>query len=431
MKIFMGITEIAGHYAKLKDGFVEMGVGCTFVDLFHHPFEYEYVKSKSILMRVKNLIIKKRSSLWEANFVSRYWWMGSWIVLNIVVFVYAAIKYDVFIFGFNSSFRWSRGLPVLRFLNKKIICRFHGADVRQPYMSGGIVAEDGKFNIEDIIKMSRKKKRQLKRIERFADIVISNPLFSHLLECPFICATRIGIPCSNKAHKAVKYGGRGNISQSNNKNIRILHAPSHPAAKGTNEIRHIIRRLEKKGYPLDYIEIQGKPNHVVLHELSRCDFVVDQLYSETPMAGFVAEAACFSKSAVVGGYASEAFNEVYPDGKIPPSNYCHPDSLESSILKMIRDEDYRLELGRSAKKFVDENWTPKKVAKRYLQLISNNIPKDWWYNPDDITYLHGSGLREAKAKKMIRSIVEVGGRDALQLSDKQKLESLFLEFAYS
>ncbi len=32
---------------------------------------------------------------------------------------------------------------------------------------------------------------------------------------------------------------------------------------------------------------------------------------------------------------------------------------------------------------------------------------------------------------MIRDIIEGGGREALQLSDKPELEALFVEFAYS
>ena len=88
-------------------------------------------------------------------------------------------------------------------------------------------------------------------------------------------------------------------------------------------------------------------------------------------------------------------------------------------------------LGNKNRDFVNENWTAKKVARKYLQLIQNSIPTDWWYDPNKITYVHGSGLAEKRTKEVIRSLVETGGMKALQLSDKPHLEKLMMDFAYS
>ena len=88
-----------------------------------------------------------------------------------------------------------------------------------------------------------------------------------------------------------------------------------------------------------------------------------------------------------------------------------------------------MELRRKVKEFVEINYTPKKVAKRYLQLIKGNIPEDWLYDPKRIHYLHGCGLSEYRSKELIRSVIEKGGKKALQLSDKPDLERMFVEFA--
>ena len=44
----------------------------------------------------------------------------------------------------------------------------------------------------------------------------------------------------------------------------------------------------------------------ILAELARCDFVIDQLYSDYPLPGLATEAAWFGKPTVVGGYAQYA-----------------------------------------------------------------------------------------------------------------------------
>lgn len=213
--------------------------------------------------------------------------------------------------------------------------------------------------------------------------------------------------------------------------VRILHSPSHPEAKGTFKIREAIERLKLKGYPLEYVEIIGKLNIEVLNELVRCDFIVDQLYSDTPMAGFATETAFLGKPAIVGGYAQEEIRRFFSPDKIPPTHYCHPDEIEAAIEKLTMDEEYRMKLGKQAKQFVETNWTPKKVSEHYLQLIEGNNRQDWLYEPKNIRYLHGWGLPEYRAKQVIRTVIEKGGKEALQLSDKPELERMFVEFAYS
>ena len=75
------------------------------------------------------------------------------------------------------------------------------------------------------------------------------------------------------------------------KKFRILHAPSNPNFKGTEEIRDTIKCLKNENIDFEYIEITNASNEKVLAELNACDLVIDQLYSDTPMATLAAEAA--------------------------------------------------------------------------------------------------------------------------------------------
>ena len=183
--------------------------------------------------------------------------------------------------------------------------------------------------------------------------------------------------------------------------ITILHSPSDPIAKGSDRIRAAIFELVQRGYSINFVEISGKPHAEVIKELRECDFVVDQVYSDTPMAGFVTEAAWFGKPAVVGGYYKEYILNDYPLEHIPPSLYCHPDEITSAIERLIVDEEYRLELGRLAQGFVRTKWTSGLIARRYLQIIEGDAPEEFMFDPGRIHYVQGSGMPEHISREII------------------------------
>ena len=430
MRIFIGLREVAGHYKQLKEGFDEIGVKSDFIDLYNHPFEYNYLEKNNMFVKAINFFSDKGRSSHHSNVFTKFCWTGCWLLLRFFIFVWAVIKYDVFIFGFGSSFFFYFDLPLLKLFNKKIIYKFHGTDCRPPYLSGAFVSNANNFDTKRCIELSQQRKKSLKKIEKYADIVISNPLFSQFLERPFIAGTKIGLPFNSPTPDNFGKNRNGNIPGSERK-IRLLHAPSKPIQKGSDIIRGLIKDLQKAGHPIEYVEIKNASNQQVLDELSGCDLIIDQVFSDTPMAGFATEAASYSKPAVVGGYAKAEFSAIYSAGKIPPSLYVEPEGLEKAVIKIIEDDNYRIKLGKKNKDFITENWAPQKVARKYLQLIENNIPADWWYDPNKITYVRGSGLAEKRTKEVIRSLVETGGKKALQLSDKPYLQKLIVDFAYS
>jgi hypothetical protein len=133
------------------------------------------------------------------------------------------------------------------------------------------------------------------------------------------------------------------------------------------------------------------------------------------MPGFVTEAASFGKPAVICGYYFNQIQSLLPPEKIPPSHYCHPDELMAAIEKLVIDKEYRLELGEKARKFVVNNWSPGKVANRFLQLIEGDFPKMWLYDPMNIRYVHGACLSERKAVQIIKSLLSEKGKGPVAL----------------
>lgn len=420
MKIFMGFTEIAGYYKHLKQGFHSIGIDCTFVDLTENRFKFGAGDVPNLLVKWLKWLYKRNSKSLTDKILKRFWWPS-----KALVFLWALVKFDVFIFGYNSSFLRFYDFPILKFFGKKIICVFHGSDSRPPYIDGAIMASK-QVSIEQCIRMTQQKKKVIKKIDKYADVIISVPPQGYFHQRPFVLSFYIGTP--NEVGKKHKLPVQKLEKETK---VCIVHAPSAPEAKGTREIRQVINNLKNKGYQIELIELIGMPNEVVLEKLAQCDFAVDQLYCDCYMPGFATEAAWFGKPAVIGSYAKYLWDNVLPEDKTPPTCFCHPDEFEAVVEKLITDEKYRLDQGRRAREFVESQGSAKRVAEGYLRLIKGNIPEHWMYDPQDIRYVHGLGLSEKYLKTIIRNVIEQGGIEALQLSDKPELEQLFKAFAYS
>ena len=421
-RVLIGLTEIAGYNAKLKRGFEELGVQCMFLNQHAHPFNYGGDDSHDSLLK-----IQRWANAWLDNSESlpvKVLFYCIIQILNIPLFFRILFKNDIFIFGYGSTFLGYYDLPILRFFKKRIVYVFFGSDERPSYLDGALIGPEKGRTIKDCIRLTANQKRKIQRIEKYADFCISHPASAHLHTRPFVQWLAIGIPA------IIQPSNEHSWTEQVSDHIRILHAPSDPEAKGSEIIRLTINALKEKGYPIEYVEITGMPNAVVLQELQRCDFVIDQVFSDTPMAMLATEAAAFGKPTLVGGYYAEQLCTTIPNDLIPPSLYCHPDKIPEAIEMLVVDNELRADLGRRALKYVQENWTPLKVAEHYMQLIEDGVPDAWYYNPEEIRYLHGVALSEVKVQSLIRSVIETGGVGALQIMDKPLLEERFLKFAY-
>lgn len=422
MRVFIGLTEIAGYYTNLVKGFKKLGIETTFVDLSNHPFSYKHNETPPIIVRAAKFIQSKRLATPKSHLISKIWWITLRQVTMIILLVWAIFKFDVFIFSYRSSFFQLYDLPILKWFHKRIIYVFHGSDSRPPYLDGSIMATDRGLSVQDCIKFTCKQKSRVKKIERYADVLVCHTLNAHFFEKKLVPLLLVGLPYDSERALSFKTHSADEFK------VRILHSPSHPEGKGTPRIRQAIQNLQSQGYVIEFIEISGKPNAVVLEELAKCDFAVDQAYCDIPIAAFAIEAASFGKPTVVAGYAQEEFCRTIPLDQLPPSQYCHPDEIEKAIEQLIRDKTYRCQLGERARNFVTTHWNPEKVAERYLRLIEGNIPKDWWYDPNHIRYIHGWGFSEQRVKNLVHAVVEKEGRAVLQLADKPELEQLLMDF---
>jgi len=418
MRIFLGLTEVSGYYANLKSGFAALGITCVHIPLQAHRFKYSDLSDQPFWGRLARACVTRRiSSAWPMNL----FWLAASFVTRIALFLYALLKFDIFILGGGSSFFRLYELPLLRFFRKKIIYVFHGTDARPPYVDGffeGVPPFSQASPIprgkalhkilRSYIKATRRRRRDTTFVERWANAVVCGPSWAQFLVNPFSNFFIIGVPIDLRTSQIKP-------PENPSSHAIILHAPSQHDGKGTNQIRQVVHSLRVEGFEFDYIEISGRPNSEVIDAISRSDLVVDQFYSDTPMAAFAAEAAFFGKPALVGSYYADLISKEMPQDLIPPSIFCHPDDLGLQLKRLILDPALRIETGRNAQQFVRNCWAPEVVARRFLKIIDGSAPTTWMVNPLETSYFHGIGISEDRSKQNINAIVEHYGISALSL----------------
>ena len=425
-RVLVGLGDIAGQFSTITLGLRALGVDARFHNLSANPLAQSALSGASSsrtawLMRLRyapqgSMRARAWHVLLRANRAVRR-------IRAAILFPWAVVRYDAFILAGHETFLGGPDLWLLRRLGKKIIVIFTGSDHRPPYLSG--IGHRDNPDSRSMAAATRGIARRVRHAERGAATIVALPASAQLHRRPFVDFLAVGIPFVPPDH--VRLGGEEPPSAGPRDALRVLHAPTEPGPKGTAQIRAVVEQCRREGVALDYRELVGRPNAEVLDMLSRCDFVIDELYSDTPMAKFAVEAAYYGKPTIVGSYALD----VYADrrGALPPVHMCHPDALHGAVMKLAGDEAYRVELGRRAREFVLEHWTPPSVANRLLRILADDVPADWLVAPTEVTYVRGWGLSEAALRGRLRRFIREQGFDALCLRRGSRVAESILALA--
>ena len=298
-RVFIGLGEVAGYYRGLERGFHDIGIEARFYDESAHAFGYGRV---GFLGRLSSATTRARASRGGVGKAVAIGFLRAIrMVAHAWLFVWAAVRYDVFIFGGGSTLLRGHDLPILRRLGKRIIWVFTGSDHRPPYLNGMWVRGALENGLEPLMCETAEAVRRVRTAEKHGDVIVAAASSAQFHRRPFVHFLAIGIATPNAQPipaAATAFQGTG---------VRILHCPSDPVSKGTSLIRQHIDELRGAGREIDYVEITGKPNAEVLAALRDCDFAIDELYSDTPMAVFATEAGLLGKPVVVAGYYARHF----------------------------------------------------------------------------------------------------------------------------
>lgn len=415
-KIFLGAQEIAGMLLRLNNAFHEMDIESDFYCLYRYDFQIDN-SSKFANKRLK----KHRSHVLQRTAAKSkvvkeiYLWLQ---LLDIIqIYIYALFHYDYFLYIFgHGMFYYHRYLQkyqeiefkILKLFNKKMIMWFCGSDSRAPYCDVDIYDGDYQKMYFDVLKKSN----NIKMIEKYMK-TIDFPASSHFHTKPYIIYNCITVPIDSKECVKTENRKRNDVPV-------ILHAPSNKAAKGTHRIREIINEIEKNGYKFKYVEVSGMPHGKVLEEIANADIVIDQLFCDTPMAGFATEAGINGIPVIVGGYYASTYKKTIPE-PIAPTVFCLPEELKSEVIKLLVDENRRKEIGCKEQEYVKNMCMSSIVAERFLKIFSNEIPSEWLFNLDDNDYIWGLGSEKQKVADNVYHLIRNYGDSALGLNRNSTL----------
>lgn len=411
--ISIGPGEVAGYFGRLRDGFEALGVPCEHF-LYIPPHKFAYSSPGYFLKRAFDALARVEGR----GRIGRYAARIADKVIRLIGLAYAMIRYDVFIFsGYGSFFRFLE-LPLLRLLGKRIIVVYLGSDARPPYLSGKHLDDrEGVFDPSGIAVEARALRRRMARVERYASVIVNHTGTAQFAERTFVRLSDVGMPMPIWPGNA----SPGNASidmKSSEAPLRVLHAPSRPVAKGTHRVREAVARMQAEGIAIELVELSGVPNSEVLRHLAECDLVIDQLYSDVPLATFSAEAASFGKPVIVGSLYVEKFGADNPGEDRAPTIFIDPDELEPVLRRLVADGNLRRSEGERNRLFLAKRCAPREVAARYLQLVEGHIPEAWIADPEQLDYVGGWGLSETAWRDQMARYLAAVGEDGLQLGNR-------------
>lgn len=422
MRILIGPIEIAGVAKGLAKGFAENGVAADLVIESRHKFSYGGTRD-SWLTRIWQEIGTRRAAATKKQLIRKVIYVLLHRALSWLVFLWSIFHYDAYIFLYGRTLTDSHlELVLLKALGKKVVFINVGSDFRPPYMDGFVCPMSEAPDFYKLARLVERRKERIAMHERYAHYIVSSPSSSHFHERPFINWFSMGVPAAFDVPSEVEATPMAG-------KVRILHSPSSPVAKGSQRICEVVDGLIARGYPIEFIKLHGVSNQEVLKQLAHCDFVVDQLYSDIPLAVFGSEAARFGKPCVVAGYMAQSVSRYIRAEDLPPSAYVLPENLESAIENLVCDIESREALGRQAQHFVQERWSCAVVARRYLDLLEGQPRVEWWFDPANIDYVGGCGAPLSYVRFLVKGLVERLGAKALAVEDKPALERALLELA--
>ncbi len=424
-RILVGPTDVAGFASRIAVALASGGADVCFFNGYDHRFNPHLTETANLrrwFTRAIGIATRWRERSSPARLAGEILARG----VKCAAFLRACCWAQTCVMVGGKGF-FSGGIEYafLRLLGKRVIHVFIGTASRPRYQSGYAkhVVKDGRVNAEELKRLASRTKRQARRINaisRNASVVIENPLCGHFQVRPFVNWFKLGLPFDVAALEAKPRKTDATPPRVPGK-VRVLHCPSRPEIKGSARIQAVMEKLVAEGLPIEFRQITGVPHAQVLHEIAQCDFVVDELYSDSPLAGFAAEASAFGKAAVVGGYGWKLFPDFLRPEEMPPTAVCHPDELESTVRTLVLDPVRREELGAKARAFLQAQWSEAAFAARFARMVTGDIPVDWWMKPEEICHLYGAGIEASEVARLVGALVSRFGPGALQLDHVPRL----------
>ncbi len=248
---------------------------------------------------------------------------------KMLAFYRVVADYDILHFHYSSVVPFGFDLPLWKRLNKMVVLHHHGDDIRR--------------------------KGEGRIYSKFADsILVSTP---DLIEWS-PNAKWVPNPIDLERYQYVG-------TEDHSGNLRIAHAPSDRAVKGTEHVIKAVKSLIEEGYDVELVLIENMPHQMAIEQYKHADIVVDQL-----LVGWYGVLAieCMALGKPVCVYIREDLQSYLPSSPIVNVS---PKSLKEDLRLLVEDASMRKKIGERARRFVDVTHDAKKIAKNMVEMYIN------------------------------------------------------------
>ena len=411
-------TEVAGYASRVAGGFRELGWAVDILDLSGNPFRYAQEEAGDSRIAALNRV--------HVNARNAAPWQGRWMRLRSKPAVFRAAvvavpTYDAVVYLFGRTLLGRLDPWLVRRRGGRVLAVFLGSDARPAYMSGHYTNSGRSLPVGRTFLRTLLSAARVRKMESVADIAVCHPAYGHFFSTPFVNWLALGMP-SPKVPGIVPAGGART-------GVVLVHAPSAQRQKGTAEIVAAVESIRSRGVKVELVLLEGLPNDEVTRAIRESDAVIDELYSDTPLAGLASEAAAQGRAVLTFGYAQRLISRDSTLSGLPVEHYRDPDELESAIERVIVDPEWRESIARAVRTYVSTTCQPVAVAQRLQQLIDEGAPEEWLVDPASVDYCEGWGAPREATRTAIARYVKRMGSAALLLPPSGRARSAVLSFA--
>ncbi len=145
--------------------------------------------------------------------------------------------------------------------------------------------------------------------------------------------------------------------------LRIAHAPSRRALKGTQLVLNSVELLMDQGMDIELDIIEGVTNEEAFERLASADIFIDQM--RIGWYGVLATEAMAMGKPTIAYIRDDLVEKLEENCPIIISN---PDTLTEDLRRLLHDQKFLAEIGKKSRRFAKEYHCANVVAKKALEI---------------------------------------------------------------
>ena len=348
MKIlYISPENTVGTLSLWRKEHISRGNQCRAVTFFRSPRKFEddvcldlpFNFTRPLMSKFRNIIYKSyRGShgyfkekdgyppLWRAEgfFDSSFFKFKDWLwkpKIEKAIKEYNLFDYDVYHFESGMDFLKNEFfVQQLNQLGKKIICHYHGEDLR----SRGVMPYIDKLSNLNLTNE--------------VDLLSKHPNIEYIF-----------LPFDTSSF---------NVKDSISDILKISHAPTNRFYKGSDQIIKVCEKLENQG-KIKFDLIENLPHSQAMERKSKSDIFIDQLGNKGGWGYGMNSVESLSMGICTLTEMNDAYDSFIPDH---PFVSIKEQTLESEIETLIMNRDRILEFGKKGREWVQKHHDIKQVS---------------------------------------------------------------------